>query len=118
MSSASKTVWCWRVAIRSNNYDDDDYCDEEQGCDLECADDIPIDDDNPSYIDDMNAFYDWLFGRNWWWIEDIDLIELKIKDVFIPRWRGFAKLYNNGLDDERLKYEVAKRCTIKYINDK
>lgn len=88
----SKQVWCWRFIIREPLYDNYDDGNDWTGV----SDFIPIDIYQPSFVDDMNAYYNWLYGDNRWWVADTDLIEMNKEDVCIPRWIGFVKLYGDG----------------------
>lgn len=96
------TIWCWRFIIREPLYDDQDDDNDFTGC----SDIIPIDDYNPAFVDDMTAYYNWLFGENRWWVADTDLVEMEKREISLPRWIGFVELYGDGecLDISKICY--------------
>jgi hypothetical protein len=79
------TIWCWRFIIK--NSDDDCEC---------RANVIPIDRYSPSIVDDMTAYYNWLYGEYSWWVDDTDLIEMEKREISIPVWIGFVENYGDG----------------------
>lgn len=84
-----KTVWCWRLHIKFNDTEDDEE-------DFPIVEIIDINDYTEAVINDLYAYYNWIFDEYRWWIDDIDLVELPVREVSIPRWADFIERYGDG----------------------